>query len=73
LQAPHIETRDTDAGTAVLRTAFMYLEYQQDRQETYAGIAWHHLRRSGEKIVIALKKIELLNCEGALPSLQLFP
>jgi 3-phenylpropionate/cinnamic acid dioxygenase small subunit len=73
LQAPRIETRDADAGTAVLRTPFMYLEYQQDRQETYAGIAWHHLRRSGERIVIALKKIELLNCEGALPSLQLFP
>jgi 3-phenylpropionate/cinnamic acid dioxygenase small subunit len=73
LQAPHVETRDAGAQTAVLRTPFMYLEYQQDQQEVYAGIAWHHLRYGGEKIVIALKKIELLNCEGALPSLQLFP
>jgi 3-phenylpropionate/cinnamic acid dioxygenase small subunit len=57
----------------VLRTPFMYLEYQQDQQEVYAGVAWHHLKRAGEKILIALKKIELLNCEAALPSLQLFP
>jgi 3-phenylpropionate/cinnamic acid dioxygenase small subunit len=73
LQAPRIERHDQKMAIVVLRTPFMYLEYQQDQQEIYAGVAWHHLRRSGEKIVIALKKIELLTCEAALPSLQLFP
>ena len=73
LQAPSIESREPQAGTVVLRTPFMYLEYQQDQQEVYAGVAWHHLKRDGEKILISLKKIELLNCEAALPSLQLFP
>jgi 3-phenylpropionate/cinnamic acid dioxygenase small subunit len=72
LQMPRIECRDAESGGAVLRTPFMYLEYQQDQQDLYAGVAWHHLRRAGDKIVIALKKIELLNCEAALPSLQLF-
>ena len=73
LQAPSIERRDQQLRIAVLRTPFMYLENQQDRQDVYAGVAWHHLREGAEKIVIALKKIELLNCEAALPSLQLFP
>ena len=73
LQAPSIERRDAERGIAVLRTPFMYLEYQQDQQEVYAGVAWHHLKRGAESILIALKKIELLNCEAALPSLQLFP
>ena len=73
LQMPSIESRDAESGGAVLRTPFMYLEYQQDQQDLYAGVAWHHLKRAGDKIVIALKKIELLNCEAALPSLQLFP
>jgi 3-phenylpropionate/cinnamic acid dioxygenase small subunit len=73
LQAPSLERRDAELGIAVLRTPFMYLEYQQDQQEVYAGVAWHHLRCTGERILIALKKIELLNCEAALPSLQLFP
>ena len=72
LQAPRIESRDDSAGMAVLRTPFLYLEYQQDQQEVYAGVAWHHLKRSGDKFLIALKKIELLNCEAALPSMQLF-
>ena len=73
LQAPSIERRDAASGIAVLRTPFMYLECQQDQQEVYAGVAWHHLKRGAENILIALKKIELLNCEAALPSLQLFP
>jgi 3-phenylpropionate/cinnamic acid dioxygenase small subunit len=73
LQAPSVEGRDAESGIAMLRTPFMYLEYQQDQQEVYAGVAWHHLKREGDKILIALKKIELLNCEAALPSLQLFP
>lgn len=72
LQAPSVESREAP-GTAVLRTPFMYLEHQQDSQEVYGGVAWHHLRHNGGKIVIALKKIELLNCEAALPSIQLFP
>jgi 3-phenylpropionate/cinnamic acid dioxygenase small subunit len=73
LQVPQVERRDAGAGIAVVRTPFMYLEYQQDQQETYAGVAWHHLKDQGGKLVIQLKKIELLNCEAALPSLQLFP
>ena len=73
LQAPSVERRDAQMGIVVLRTPFVYLEYQQDQQEVYAGVVWHHLKRGGEKIGIVLKKIELLNCEAALPSLQLFP
>jgi 3-phenylpropionate/cinnamic acid dioxygenase small subunit len=74
LQAPRIEWRDAGTGIAVLRTPFMYVEYQQDQQEIYAGVAWHHLKAVGAAgIKIVLKKIELLNCEAALPSLQLFP
>jgi 3-phenylpropionate/cinnamic acid dioxygenase small subunit len=73
LQAPRVEMRDAHSGIAILRTPFMYLEYQQDQQEVYAGVAWHHLKSGGDKVVIVLKKIELLNCEAALPSLQLFP
>jgi 3-phenylpropionate/cinnamic acid dioxygenase small subunit len=73
LQAPAIEDRGTTSGVAVLRTPFLYVESQQDHQEIYAGIVWHHLKRTAGRLAIGLKKIELLNCEAALPSLQLFP
>ena len=73
MQAPSVADRGASTGTAVLRTAFLYVESQLDHQEIYAGVVWHHLKRVGERLAILLKKVELLNCEAALPSLQLFP
>jgi len=73
LQAPSIEDRGSISGIAVLRTAFLYVESRRDDQQVYTGVAWHHLKREGGGLVILLKKVELVNCEAALPSLQLFP
>jgi 3-phenylpropionate/cinnamic acid dioxygenase small subunit len=73
LQAPSIEDRGSISGIAVLRTAFLYVESRRDDQQVYTGVAWHHLKRVGGGLVILLKKVELVNCEAALPSLQLFP
>jgi 3-phenylpropionate/cinnamic acid dioxygenase small subunit len=73
LQAPEIEDRGAVSGIAVVRTPFFYAESRQDLQQIYAGVAWHHLKRDHEQIRIILKKVEFLNCEAALPSLQLFP
>lgn len=72
LQAPRVETRDDAAGMCVLRTPFMYLEVQRDDQQVYAGVAWHHLTMQDGKLRMKMKKIDLLNRESALPSIQLF-
>lgn len=72
LQAPRIESRDDANGTYVLRTPFMYLEVQRDEQQVYAGVAWHHLQRQDGSLRMQMKKIDLLNRESALPSIQLF-
>jgi 3-phenylpropionate/cinnamic acid dioxygenase small subunit len=73
LQAPSIEDRGSSGGVAVLRTAFLYVESRRDDQQVYAGVAWHHLKREGQRLVILLKRVDLVNCEASLPSLQLFP
>jgi 3-phenylpropionate/cinnamic acid dioxygenase small subunit len=69
LQRP--ELQEADAGRLVVRTPFMYAETQLDRQLILAGVAWHHLVSSDRGLRIRLKKIELLNCDAALPSIQL--
>lgn len=73
LQAPSIEDRGSISAVAVLRTPFLYVESRADEQQLYAGVAWHHVRRAGARLAILLKKVELVNCDAALPSLQLFP
>jgi 3-phenylpropionate/cinnamic acid dioxygenase small subunit len=73
LEAPGIEDRGVATGIAILRTPFMYLESRKDRQQVFAGVAWHYLKRAAGRLSIGLKRVDLLNCDAALPSVELFP
>ena len=72
LQLPAVEEADVAANRYVVRTPFMYAESQLDRQLVLAGVAWHYLTSIEGALRIRLKKVELLNCDAALPSIQLF-
>jgi hypothetical protein len=56
-----------------LRTPFIYVESQLDTQLVLAGIVTHRLAVRDGVLRIELKKVELVNCDAALPSIQLFP
>ena len=72
LQHPAIEGT-TEADGWRLRTPFVYVESQLDTQIVLAGISWHDLVEVDGRLRIRLKKVELVNCNAALPSIQLFP
>ena len=69
LQAPDVEKAD---GGFIVRTPFMYTETRGDESQRYAATAWHTLVRSSGNLRIQLKKVEILNADAALPSIQLF-
>lgn len=69
LQQPALESGD--AGLFVMRTPFIYVEAQLDSQIMLAGVVFHHLVHVDDALRIRLKKIELLNCDAALPSIQM--
>lgn len=71
LQRPTVEEANVVENQFVMRTPFMYAESQLDRQLILAGVFWHHLVCVEGALLIRLKKIELLNCDAALPSIQL--
>lgn len=73
LQRPEVGTFDADAGRFATRTPFVYVESQLDEQFVLAGVAYHELVTAGAVLRIRRKRIELLNREAALPSIQLFP
>jgi 3-phenylpropionate/cinnamic acid dioxygenase small subunit len=72
LQRPEIEQADDTAGQWVLRTAFYYAEARLDAMQFYTGVVFHHLVRVDDALRIRLKRVNLLNCDAALPSIQLF-
>ncbi len=71
LQQPAVEIADVLANHYVTRTPFMYFEAQLDSQLILAGVTHHHLALVDGALRIRLKKIELVNCDAALPSIQM--
>jgi 3-phenylpropionate/cinnamic acid dioxygenase small subunit len=72
LQRPVVEHVDAAAGTAVLRTPFIYVEARGEAQETLAGRYRHELVVVAGGLRIRQKRIDLLNAGRALPAIQLF-
>jgi 3-phenylpropionate/cinnamic acid dioxygenase small subunit len=71
LQHPALESGDPTSDLCVLRTPFLYVEAKLDRQVMLAGVAYHHLVAHAGGWKIHMKKVELLNRDAALPSIEL--
>jgi 3-phenylpropionate/cinnamic acid dioxygenase small subunit len=72
LQAPSVETMDAAANHFVTRTEFHYSEARGDEMLMLVGTAFHHFRVDEGTLRFTLKRVNLLNCDAALPSIQLF-
>jgi len=73
LQRPTVEEADAARRRWVLRTPFIYVETQMDTQLVLAGVTRLHLVEQSGQLRIRLKKVDLINCDAAFPSIQLFP
>ncbi|RZL65791.1 MAG: phenylpropionate dioxygenase [Variovorax sp.] len=72
LQVPVVETFDAEGNRFVVRTSFHYTESQGDELQFYVGTFFHHLTVQHGALRITLKRVNLLNCDAALPAVQLF-
>ncbi|CAN5913720.1 aromatic-ring-hydroxylating dioxygenase subunit beta [soil metagenome] len=72
LQVPVVEQFDADAGRFVVRTEFHYTESQGDELQFNVGTFFHHLTVQDGALRMTLKRVDLLNCDAALPAVQLF-
>lgn len=70
LQEPDIES--ADGGEWLTRTPFIYTETKADESQRYAATAWHTLVWVQDRLRIRLKRVDILNCDAMLPSIQLF-
>ena len=72
LQTPTVESADAAANAYLVRTAFHYTESQGDDLNFFVGTFLHRLTVEGGALKITLKRVNLLNCDAALPAVQLF-
>ncbi len=67
LQVPQIDRRDEAANEYVTWTPMHYVETRLDEQDLYAAWATHTLAVIDGKLKIKLKRVDLVNCDAALP------
>ena len=72
LQAPEVEKSDDAKGEYLTRTQMIYTETRGDESQRYAATAWHSLVKVNGTLKIRLKRVDILNSDAALPSIQLF-
>ena len=72
LQTPTVEHTDAAANRYVVRSEFHYTESQGDELNTFVGTCFHHLTVEGGALRMTLKRVNLINCDAALPAVQLF-
>lgn len=72
LQQPRVLARNDAAGEYTCRTSFHYVETRVDTQTLFAGWATHTLVQQGQALRIKLKRVDLVNCDAAFGSIQLF-
>jgi len=72
LQRPEVDESDPVGGRWVTRTSQLYVEAQGERQTVLAATVRHTLVRVDRALRIHQKRIDMLNCDAALPSIQLF-
>ncbi|WP_028207505.1 aromatic-ring-hydroxylating dioxygenase subunit beta [Paraburkholderia nodosa] len=72
LQCPEVLAQDHDSGTYLTRTRYLYVETRGDDQQLYACTAEHTLVLRDGMLRVRQKRVNLLNCDAALPSIQLF-
>ena len=71
LQAPEVEP-SARKGEFLVRTPMIYTETRGDASQRYAATAWHTLVWRKDRLRIRLKRVDILNCDAMLPSIQLF-
>jgi 3-phenylpropionate/cinnamic acid dioxygenase small subunit len=72
LQTPTVEVFDAAGNAFVVRSEFHYTEAQGDELQFFVGTCLHHLTLQDGALRMSLKRVNLLNCDAALPAVQLF-
>ncbi len=62
----NVSIEDGDNSACMVRSKFLMVEYRREAQRLFAGTAFHRLVQSDGLILIASKRVNLLNCDAPL-------
>ena len=62
----NVSIEDGDNNACTVRSKLLMVEYRRDAQRLFAGTAFHRLVQVDSLILIASKRVNLLNCDAPL-------
>ena len=62
----NVSIEEAGNKACTVRSKFVLVEYRRESQRLFAGTAWHRLVQTGERIMIASKRVDLVNCDAPL-------
>jgi 3-phenylpropionate/cinnamic acid dioxygenase small subunit len=67
----NVSIEETAKGFATVRSKFIMIEYRRERQRLFGGTALHRLVQAGGRIMIAWKRVDLVNCDAPLDGITI--
>jgi benzoate/toluate 1,2-dioxygenase beta subunit len=60
-----------DRTSCTVRSKFIMIEYRREQQRVFSGTALHRLVHADGRVMIAWKRVDLLNCDAALDGITI--
>jgi benzoate/toluate 1,2-dioxygenase beta subunit len=67
----NVSIEETGKGFATVRSKFTMIEYRREQQRLFGGTALHRLVQADCRIMIAWKRVDLVNCDAPLDGITI--
>ena len=67
-----LEEFDEGTGECVVRSSFIVLQYRREKQDVFGGRYTHRLSRQDGQFRIALKRVDLVNCDAPMENILIY-
>jgi 3-phenylpropionate/cinnamic acid dioxygenase small subunit len=67
----NVTIEETGKGFATVRSKFMMIEYRREQQRLFGGTALHRLLQTDGRVMIAWKRVDLVNCDAPLDGITI--
>jgi benzoate/toluate 1,2-dioxygenase beta subunit len=67
----NVGIEETGKGFATVRSKFIMIEYRREQQRLFGGTTLHRLVQADGRIMIAWKRVDLVNCDAPLDGITI--
>ena len=67
-----LDAVDSTSGDCTVSSRFVVTQYRREKQDVYTGACTHRLKSTRDGYRIAMKRVDLLNCDAPLENILIY-